>query len=151
MAAVCATLLALAGCAEEPEGHVHREIPEHRPASFRVAVADIKLRSWELANRGGRVGSLEFFHLVEIIGWVPELAADSDLKKADWESAQTTSEHMKSLVLAKDVDIRQLESVVEDDLKTLERLIPKAGEPGPNLLDNHNHHHHHHGEGGHTH
>lgn len=150
IAVLCATL-SLFGCAEESVEHTHREIPQHRPVHFKAAVADIKLRSWELANKGGRVGSLEFVHFVDVIGWIPEMAADSDLAKAEWESARAASDRMKSLVLAKDLDITELESVVEEDLATLQALVAEAGDPGPNLMDHHHHHDHHHGPGGHTH
>lgn len=137
-----ATSLMFVGCAQdaEPPEHVHHEFPEHRPANLKEAVDALKLRSWELANRGGKIGSLEFGHFVDIIGWVPEMAADSDLKKADWESANTAAEHMKSSVLSRDLDIRKLEEVVADDLKTLEALVPKAGKPEPNLMNQHHDH-----------
>lgn len=145
-----AALLSVTGCSQdlsEEVGHVHHEFPEHRPANLKDAVAAIKLRSWELANRGGRVGSLEFFQLVDIINWVPEMAADSDLKKEEWESAKAAAERLRSKILSKQLEIATLESVLKDDLEILEALVPKAGKPEPDL----HHHHHHHDHGGHHH
>lgn len=148
--AAAAALLSVAGCSEdasEEAGHVHHDFPEHRPANLKSAVAAIKLRSWELATRGGRVGSLEFYQLVDIINWVPEMAADSDLKKTDWEAAKAAAESLRAKVLSKQLDISTLESVVQDDLEILQALVPKAGRPEPDLY----HHHHDHGPGGHHH
>ncbi len=145
--ATAAALLSVTGCsqnASEEAGHVHHDFPDHRPANLKNAVAAIKLRSWELANRGGRVGSLEFYQLVDIINWVPEMAADSDLKKADWEAARNAAVSMRSKVLSKELEIAALESAVKDDLATLQALVPKAGKPEPDL--HHQHSHHHHGE-----
>lgn len=147
-----AALLSVTGCsqdASEESGHVHHDFPDHRPANLKSAVAAIKLRSWELANRGGRIGSREFYQLVDIINWVPEMAADSDLEKADWESAKAAAVSMRSKVLSKQLEIATLESVVKDELEILEALVPKAGKPEPDL--HHQHSHHHHGADGHHH
>lgn len=136
------SLLALLGCAQsESEEHAHHEFPEHRPANFKEAVADIKLRSWELATKG-KHGSLEFYQFVDIIRWVPEMAADSDLRKEDWETAKATSDRMAANVLVDNLDIKTLESLVTDDVKVLEALVPKAGMPETDLYhDDHDHHH----------
>ena len=88
-AALC--LAVVAGCGgggdPEQEEHAHHEFPDHRPGNYKEAVSAISQRSWELANRGGKIGSLEFGHFVDIITWVPEMAADSDMRKADWDKA----------------------------------------------------------------
>ncbi len=154
--AVLATIAALLpGCSEdslEEGGHVHHEIPEHRPANLKDAVAAIEQRSSELANNGGRLGSLEYFHFVDIISWVPELAADSDLKKADWETANAAAGRMRARVLSKQLDITRMESVVENDLSILRALVPEAGRPEPSLHHHHHHDHEHpHGPGEHAH
>ncbi|MFK7822043.1 MAG: hypothetical protein AB8G99_25315 [Planctomycetaceae bacterium] len=136
----------LAGCGSsetEADDHAHHEFPEHRPPNFKAAVSAVSQRSWELANRGGKIGSLEFGHFVDIINWIPELAADSDLKKSDWEAARDASLKMRSKVLSRDLDIKQLEDVVSDELAILTPLIQKAGTPEPDLY-HHDHHHHDH-------
>lgn len=136
----------IAGCGgtdPDQEEHAHHEFPEHRPGNFKETVSAISQRSWELANRGGKIGSLEFGHFVDIINWIPEMAADSALKKAEWEQAQEASKNLASLVLDPELDIKQLESVVADDLAVLKALVPKAGEPEPDLYHHDDHHHHH--------
>lgn len=147
-AALC--LAVVAGCGgggdPEQEEHAHHEFPDHRPGNYKEAVSAISQRSWELANRGGKIGSLEFGHFVDIITWIPEMAADSDMRKADWDKANNAAGKMRALVLAQDLDIRQLESVVADELSVLKSLVDKAGEPETNL---HNHHHHHGHDHGH--
>jgi hypothetical protein len=137
--------MSLAGCAGDTdleEEHVHHSFPEHRPANYKDAVGGISLRAWELANRGGRIGSREFGHFVDIIAWVPEMAADSDMTKADWDKANAAATRLKSLVLSSDLRIGELESVVAEELATLKALVPKAGKPEVDL--HHSDHHHHH-------
>lgn len=152
-ASICVVIIAGCGGGGDPEQqeHAHHEFPDHRPANFKAAVSAISQRSWELANRGGKVGSLEFGHFIDIINWVPEMAADSDLRKADWEKARDASEKMRSLVLASDLDIKQLEGVVADELAVLKSLIKKAGKPETNLHNHHHHHDHDHGDHSHGH
>ncbi len=142
--------VSICGCAEEPQEHVHQTFPGHRPANFRNAVAAIAQRSEELAT-GGRKGSIEHQHLVDIIEWVPELAADSDLKIDDWNQAKAASERLRHQVMLKSLDMKKLEQVVSDDLEILRGLIKNAGVPEPDLYHHHQHHGHDHGEHGHAH
>lgn len=144
LAVVATVLLSLAGCggdSSEETGHVHHEFPAHRPANFKKAVSQIEKR----ARRLGKYGKREtegFQRLVDIIDWVPEMAADSDLKKADWETANAAAQRLHAKVTSETLDMRALESVVQEDLATLKALVPAAGVPEPDL--HHSHHHHDH-------
>jgi hypothetical protein len=75
-----------AGPAGDHEEDAHA-LPEHHPRTFRRAVVDIGHRGgvltsgmlerpqWELQRR----------QLLDIVRWLPELAADTELGRRDWE------------------------------------------------------------------
>ena len=65
----------------------------------------------------------------DIIGWIPELAADSELIKADFESAVATGNRLSAVYLAgigstnaKAVDVAEFEPLIEE----LRKLVPKS-------------------------
>ena len=81
-------LAVLAGCDQSPGetgdvyvDHEHEVRPAHHPESFPAAVAGLRVRLPVAANGHAR-GAAE---AAEIAGWMPELAADSDLTEAQWE------------------------------------------------------------------
>lgn len=137
----------LMGCAgdEDSTGHVHHEFPQHRPGNLQEAVASVAHRSHDLAHHGGQRNTREFSEFVDVIRWIPEMAADSDLKQAQWETARQAAERIENLVLADRFEMSKLENAIGDDLKILRDLVPKAGTPEPDLHhDDHDHSHDHH-------
>lgn len=66
---------------EEHEHHV----PEHMPESFPAGIAALATRLDRLPPDGGAVGD-ERDEFRDIVGWLPKLAADSDLAEAEWDA-----------------------------------------------------------------
>ena len=58
----------------------------HKPHSFEEAVSEIESRGRALIANSDKPPTqvTEWF---DILGWLPELAADTELKRADWEQA----------------------------------------------------------------
>ena len=94
-------LVALAGCGQSPGeigdiyvDHEHDIRPAHHPESFPAAVAALRVRLPAAANGHAR-GAAE---AAEIAGWLPELAADSDLTEAQWEPLAAGAETLAGLI-----------------------------------------------------
>ena len=88
----------LSGCGSSTESHAdehhdeHLEhfVPSHKPKTFTDLVDQLALRTPKLNEAGqpndgdkSRATALQEFS--DIIGWIPELAADSALMRADFE------------------------------------------------------------------
>jgi len=80
---------AVAGTFVSDEGHEHHHHhrPSHKPDSFQELSAELR---WRLsADESGRVSpsGRRLRQLQDIVGWIPELAADSELRRAGFEQA----------------------------------------------------------------
>jgi len=153
----CAILLSGCGSSEEAHdlhddehaGHEHAEdehadhehlehfVPTHKPNDFEEMVDQLALRFPQLALTSkltsttgtGDKRSTARQELADIIGWIPELAADSELKKADFESAVATANKLSkffqesaSSAKATSVDPAAFEPLIEE----LRPLVPKS-------------------------
>ena len=83
--------------------HLHDHgIPDHKPASFAEAAQQLARRQ-RLVIGEFKVGHLDHAQeaiqkLHDVIRWLPELAADTDLGEADWNAVQSLSRQMESAV-----------------------------------------------------
>lgn len=97
-------LLALSGCGslvtgsleedDHEEEHLDHHVPAHRPSGFTEAVDQMERRYQklsELAGADGAVPEEEGDEFSDILTWLPEIAADSDMQRADWEQVDTLS------------------------------------------------------------
>ena len=75
--------------------HLEHFVPAHKPADYGALVDQLEKR---IAGQSPAAGSgegtknpaqltTERQELIDIIGWIPELAADSELRKKDFEAA----------------------------------------------------------------
>lgn len=97
------------------EGYGH-DRPPHKPEDLRDAVVEIK-RRWEALEEGTptaatipdrdgpdrqvrdhRVHDREVHELEDILIWLPELAAETDLRRADWERVNSLSQELRRFV-----------------------------------------------------
>jgi hypothetical protein len=85
------------GVGEEDE-HLEHFIPPHKPQTFRELVDELSKRVTHLSGATDP-SSAELQELRDIIDWIPELAADSDLLKADWELAERTGKELQQCYL----------------------------------------------------
>lgn len=105
---ISAILLLLSGCGnsidsqtadehghhDEHEEHLEHFVPAHKPADFEAMVNQLSERLPALAAAWG-TGDAEKnatlrSELQDILGWIPELAADSELRRKDFELAVET-------------------------------------------------------------
>lgn len=78
-------LLLATGCAAPTAGHEEgsHALPPHHPGTFRRAVDEIERRGAALlAGPADAAARAEF---ADIARWLPELAADTELGRGDWE------------------------------------------------------------------
>lgn len=92
-----------AGCTQTGESaaeedHLEHHIPEHKPKTYTQTVRELDSRMRTLLNQSPtEVKPEEKQQLEEIIDWIPELAADSELKHKDWNEVKQLSTEIKSV------------------------------------------------------
>lgn len=93
-----AVVLGLAGCIHDAEvnDHLSHEIPEHKPATYRELATELNERFREFLE-AGPFDATRQSELSDIINWVPELAADSDLRRTEWEQAVQHGRRLREL------------------------------------------------------
>lgn len=83
-ASLAVAIVGLIGCfgghGGEEQPHAEHVIPAHKPADFPEAVNQIVVRTAEPISDAAAVQELQ-----DIVGWLPELAAQTDLPRADWD------------------------------------------------------------------
>ena len=140
----CITLisctLTLSGCGSSAESHEdehHSEhlehfVPAHKPATFADLVDQLALRTQKLcetsrSSNGGGEQQTAMQEFSDIIGWIPELAADSELMKADFESVVATGNSI-TVVFAETLRTQQTKSfdaaTIEPHIEELRKLVP---------------------------
>ncbi len=153
-------LCSLSGCGQseadaDDDHHLEHFVPHHKPANFAEAVDEIEHRAKHLsahAGHGHDDEAEEFQELLDIVNWIPELAADSDLKEADWNKANSAAVALAKILAAREstdgtLNLKDLPNAIATELNTLESLIAAAGKPEPAIHHDHDHHHdddHHH-------
>lgn len=136
--------------AHDDDHHLEHFVPHHKPASFAAAVDEIEHRAEHLSDHAGHGHASEadeFQELRDIVDWIPELAADSDLKEADWNkansAARTLSARLEAQKPANEApNLNELSSIIATELQTLESLVTAAGNPEPQIHHDHDHDHH---------
>jgi len=77
----------------EREGYGH-DRPPHKPENFREAVTEIRRRWQELETETTEPADSRRQELDEILVWLPELAAETDLRKAEWDQVNAISKQL---------------------------------------------------------
>ena len=125
------------GCSSSEESHddEHLEhfVPAHKPKHFEELVEQLALRFPRLATPPATSEAddreIARQELSDIICWIPELAADSELIKADFDSAVGTGSKLAAVYAGKlepkksqGVDVAEFEPLIEE----LRKLVPKS-------------------------
>ena len=90
----------LAGCGgtDGDTGDVYadhgHDRPAHHPESFPAAIEALRDRLPTLAAADAAARA----EAVEIVGWLPELAADSDITQAEWEPLAAGADELEALL-----------------------------------------------------
>lgn len=153
----CLLSLALSGCSQSDaddhanDHHLEHFVPHHKPANFDAAVRQIDERTEHLSlhagHRHGDEGE-ELQELLDVVNWIPELAADSDLNESEWNQANAAKKTMAKKLESRrsangELDLKDLDDAITSELQILTSLVDAAGPPEPAL---HHDHHHHHGD-----
>jgi hypothetical protein len=123
---VLAVLTGCAGPAPDHEEEAHA-VPAHHPRTFRRAVADIGRRGAVLTAGGldDESRELQRRQLLDIVRWLPELAADTELGRLAWErvngAASSLANGLESFASPGEQggDRAALSAVMEEALRTL--------------------------------
>jgi hypothetical protein len=77
------------------------EVPAHKPDGLPESVPALRQRNQQLrdALAGDPPQTLQttFSELQDIVNWLPELAADSDLRKVEWDQVQAAAKRLDHL------------------------------------------------------
>ncbi len=136
-------VLSLTGCqgsSESPDHHAddheHLEhfVPPHKPASFEELVSQLVSRC-ETLPRLAEADEKEFqkrsVELRDIILWVPELAADSNLKRQEFQTAVNEGNELLKAFEASSAGRTLRMETVQKNLDTLKTLVPGSIEVAP--------------------
>jgi len=125
-------LLATAGClSSSPEENekLEHHVPAHKPLTFAAAVTELQTRCEE-ANAQELASTPEkFTELLDVIRWLPELAGDSDLGRADWETVQRLSQRLEDLLPPNrqaDGQLTKGLAAAREIIEELKPFIPRA-------------------------
>ncbi|MDP1562262.1 MAG: hypothetical protein Q8M16_12855 [Pirellulaceae bacterium] len=79
-------LFSVFGCSNDPAGddhtgdvYDHEEIPAHKPLHFAAAIDALQKKMTQ-----GTWTQEDFNVVIDLVKWIPELAAESDLLEAEW-------------------------------------------------------------------
>lgn len=81
------------------EVHLDHHVPAHKPVTFSAAIDALRSRARALRKEGvvehsDRLSS-ELAEIRDIVDWLPELAADSDMGKADWDQVNARTDELR--------------------------------------------------------
>ena len=132
--------MGIVGCGEAKQSpddeHLEHFVPSHKPKDFGHLVEQLALRVPQLAPAALTGGDDDHATVVQemsdIIGWIPELAADSELIKADFDSAVATGNKLSAVYAErfgpkkpKAVEVAEFEPLIE----ALRKLVLKSQAP----------------------
>lgn len=125
--------LLIAGCSgEAEEDHLEHHIPPHKPANLIEAVEQLEHRIPLVCGQDASPSDTDQQELIDIVLWIPELAADSDLRKADWETAAAVSAQMQKTLLSslapsvKQSDRQTAQKQLTPLIHDLKALLPRV-------------------------
>ena len=134
--------VSIAGCGtsaeshedEHHDGHLEHFVPAHKPKTFTDLVDQLALRAPTLndasqPNDGDASLPTGLQEFSDIIGWIPELAADSELLKADFESAVAAGNKLAAAfaeTLGPQSTKQFVPASIEPLIEEFRKLIPKS-------------------------
>jgi len=122
----------LAGCNASPPGdHLEHHVPAHKPGSFAKAVEQLEIRDpFRPSGREAANPVVQQAELLDIIRWLPELAAETDLRRADWNAVQQASLQLEQIAdsgRAADAERTAAASHYRELIGNLRELLSRAG------------------------
>jgi hypothetical protein len=131
-------LVAFAGCQTKGTGpgtgdsasvEDHHGIPAHKPKTFAAAIETLsdRLRGWPESGDG--IDREELAIVTDIVRWLPELAADTDLRRADWEQVLAISGRFDEGLSTKRIDLAACQRFTQE-LRPFLTLVDDATTKG---------------------
>lgn len=122
----------------EHEDHEHLEhfVPPHKPAGFDELVSQLFLRCEtlpKLADADAAEFQKRSAEMRDILNWIPELAADSNLKRKGFETAVAERERLLKSFDASQGGRTLRMTDVQESLERLKALVPDSIEVAPNV------------------
>lgn len=121
--------------AEEHEHHHHHR-PSHKPESIQELPAELR---WRMsADASGRISPSRrrLRQLQDIVGWIPELAADSELRRGGFEQAvaqqQVLQQVLDAITAGRSADMAAWNAAVAS-LQELADSVVRGAEDGVRL------------------
>lgn len=121
---------------QEHDDHEQLEhfVPAHKPKDFEQLVEQLAVRFSQLSsasatNASDKSATTALQELADIIGWIPELAADSELRRSDFESAVAAANKLANVFneTAASADAKPVAAAgFEPMIEQLRQLVPKS-------------------------
>ncbi len=132
-----ALLIAACGCGSETaadsasgpsdEEHLEHHVPEHKPHDFSAAVDSIQTRVQQLETSNDPTDE-QLSELRDILNWLPEIAADSDMRRPHWEQVDTIAGELAELFQQYASQSKTDRAELATQLTaTAEKLVPLKG------------------------
>lgn len=89
-------LISFSGCDSSPENSddkLEHLVPLHKPHGFPELVRTLRKRISELS---GTPSQEDLEQLTDIVHWIPEIAAETDLRQKEWDVADSVSRKLSS-------------------------------------------------------
>lgn len=121
---------------EDDQDHEHLEhfVPPHKPASFEELVSQLAFRCEslpQLAEADEKEFQKRSIELRDIIQWIPELSADSNLQRQEFETAVEEGKQLLQAFESSDAGRSLSIGAVQKNLDALKSLVPESIEPVP--------------------
>ena len=113
--------------------HSHHGQPKHYPHTFAEAVQQLSRRYRSLIAHKSSADTHIQEHIAElkdIIRWLPELAGDSELRKADWERTRDIASELE-LLSQSWTTLDEVRARRENYHQLVEELVPLAKKSRP--------------------
>lgn len=139
LAVAVAACCGLAGCtssAETEDEHLEHHVPAHYPASYEKAVQALYRRIDRIEREFTSDKSTNLVtpltELTDILAWMPEIAAASDLRRSEWEDVQKIARELETTLakLRTELDAGRLDpefvAQFRAHVKRLETLVDES-------------------------
>jgi hypothetical protein len=131
---LCALVAIPSGCSEKPADNLsvawkldEHGNPDFKPKNYQDAITQLKVRFPKIVDQGGLDRSESILQFQQIVRWLPEFAADTDIKRGDWEQIHMLCETILILAETRKSSFFQSEQRkdFEGFIDQLSKLIPQ--------------------------
>lgn len=97
LSALCLGLLPGCSSTAGEEDHAAHHIPEHRPRDLPSAAAQVRSRWSAIRASSPSEQPARWTELGDILRWLPEIAGESNLGRAEWDEVQRISIELEAM------------------------------------------------------